>query len=88
MSYRKALRQNQSDKLFVRKTEAKEETKGADYGGTINASLVIPEEVFKNSILANASAIIGLYNHPSGNENHQRGYDYLRKLQKWDSYWE
>ena len=35
--------------------------------GTINASLVIPREVFKNSILANASAIIGLHNHPSGN---------------------
>ncbi|RGC71192.1 hypothetical protein DW655_14120 [Lachnospiraceae bacterium AM23-2LB] len=35
--------------------------------GTINASLVIPMEVFKSSILANASAIIGLHNHPSGN---------------------
>ena len=31
--------------------------------GTINASLVIPMEVFKSSILANASAIIGLHNH-------------------------
>ena len=31
--------------------------------GTINASLVIPREVFKSSILANASAIIGLHNH-------------------------
>ena len=35
--------------------------------GTINASLVILREVFKSSILANASAIIGLHNHPSGN---------------------
>ena len=35
--------------------------------GTINASLVIPREVFKSSILVNASAIIGLHNHPSGN---------------------
>ena len=35
--------------------------------GTINASLVIHREVFKSSILANASAIIGLHNHPSGN---------------------
>ena len=35
--------------------------------GSINASLVIPREVFKSSILANASAIIGLHNHPSGN---------------------
>ena len=31
--------------------------------GTINASLVIPREVFKSSILANASVIIGLHNH-------------------------
>lgn len=31
--------------------------------GTINASQVIPREVFKSSILANASAIIGLHNH-------------------------
>ena len=37
--------------------------------GSINASLVIPREVFKSSILANASAIIGLHNHPSGNES-------------------
>ena len=37
--------------------------------GSINASLVIPREVFKSSILANASAIIGLHNHPSGNVN-------------------
>lgn len=35
--------------------------------GSINASLVIPREVFKSSILVNASAIIGLHNHPSGN---------------------
>ena len=35
--------------------------------GSINASLVIPRAVFKSSILANASAIIGLHNHPSGN---------------------
>ena len=35
--------------------------------GTINASLVIPREVFKSSILSNASAIIGFHNHPSGN---------------------
>ena len=35
--------------------------------GSINASFVIPREVFKSSILANASAIIGIHNHPSGN---------------------
>ena len=40
--------------------------------GTINASLVIPREVFKSSILANASAIIGLHNHPSGNPEPSR----------------
>ena len=33
----------------------------------INASLVISREVFKCSILTNASAIIGLHNHLSGN---------------------
>ena len=37
--------------------------------GSINASLVIPREVFMSSILVNASAIIGLHNHPSGNVN-------------------
>ena len=48
--------------------------------GTINASLVIPREVFKSSILANASAIIGLHNHPSGNdETIKRGYDCYEK---------
>lgn len=34
--------------------------------GTINASLVSPREVFKSSILSNASGIIALHNHPSG----------------------
>jgi len=48
--------------------------------GTINASLVIPREVFKSSILANASAIIGLHNHPSGNvKTVKRGYDCYEK---------
>lgn len=51
--------------------------------GSINASLVIPREVFKSSILANASAIIGLHNHPSGNVNPSKE-DMLvtRKLQQ------
>ena len=35
--------------------------------GTINASLVIPREVFKRSILANAFELIGIHNHHSGN---------------------
>ena len=44
--------------------------------GTINASLVIPREVFKSSILANASAIIGLHNHPSGNVQPSKAVSY------------
>ena len=48
--------------------------------GTINASLVIPREVFKSSILANASAIIGL---PSGNvKPSKEDMIVTRKLQK------
>ena len=51
--------------------------------GTINASLVIPMEVFKSSILANASAIIGLHNHPSGNvKPSKEDMIVTRKLQK------
>lgn len=34
--------------------------------GTINCALVNPREVFKSSILSNASGIIALHNHPSG----------------------
>ncbi len=34
--------------------------------GTINASIVSPREIFKSAILANASAVILLHNHPSG----------------------
>ena len=51
--------------------------------GTINASLVIPREVFKSSILSNASAIIGLHNHPSGNvKPSKEDMIVTRKLQK------
>ena len=51
--------------------------------GTINESLVIPREVFKSSILANASAIIGLHNHPSGNvKPSKEDMIVTRKLQK------
>lgn len=51
--------------------------------GTINASLVIPREVFKSSILANASAVIGLHNHPSGNvKPSKEDMIVTRKLQK------
>lgn len=34
--------------------------------GTISATLVHPREIFKGAILANAAAIIGGHNHPSG----------------------
>ncbi len=34
--------------------------------GTLTASIVHPREVFKVAILANASAIIFIHNHPSG----------------------
>lgn len=34
--------------------------------GTIDSSLVSPREVFKSSILSNASSIIAIHNHPSG----------------------
>lgn len=51
--------------------------------GTINASLVILREVFKSSILANASATIGLHNHPSGNvKPSKEDMIVTRKLQK------
>lgn len=35
--------------------------------GTLDAALVSPREVFKSSILSNASSIIAVHNHPSGN---------------------
>ncbi len=34
--------------------------------GTINQSIIHPREVFKNAYLCNASAIICMHNHPSG----------------------
>lgn len=34
--------------------------------GTINSALVSPREIFKSSILSNASSILVLHNHPSG----------------------
>ena len=34
--------------------------------GTLDAALVSPREVFKSSILSNASGIIAIHNHPSG----------------------
>ena len=35
--------------------------------GTLSASMVSPREVFKSSILSNASSFIAIHNHPSGN---------------------
>lgn len=34
--------------------------------GTVNASLVTPREVFQKALLANATSIIVMHNHPSG----------------------
>ena len=35
--------------------------------GSLTVSIVHPREVYKAAILANAAAIIGIHNHPSGN---------------------
>lgn len=40
--------------------------------GTANASLVHPREVFRAAILANASSIICMHNHPSGDPDPSR----------------
>lgn len=40
--------------------------------GTINSTLISPREVFKSSILSNASSIIILHNHPSGSTTPSR----------------
>ena len=37
------------------------------FKGTLNYSLVHPREVFKEAFLLNATAIICVHNHPSGN---------------------
>ncbi len=37
--------------------------------GTVDASLIAPREVYKSAILANASGLILLHNHPSGSAN-------------------
>lgn len=34
--------------------------------GTVNSALVSPREIFKGSILSNASSIIAVHNHPGG----------------------
>ena len=44
--------------------------------GTINASLVTGREVFKSAILSNASYVILLHNHPSGDPQ-PSNYDFL-----------
>ncbi len=35
--------------------------------GSLTVSIVHPREVYKTALLANAAAIIGVHNHPSGN---------------------
>ena len=52
--------------------------------GTLSASLTAPREVFKSSILANASSVILFHNHPSGNEMPSRT-DYETTKRLWDA---
>ena len=40
--------------------------------GTVNASLVTPREVFQKALLANATSIIVMHNHPSGDSKASR----------------
>ena len=40
--------------------------------GTVNASLVSPREVFQKALLANATSIIVMHNHPSGDSKASR----------------
>lgn len=40
--------------------------------GTLNSSLVHPREVYQPAILSNASAIIAVHNHPSGDTTPSR----------------
>lgn len=47
--------------------------------GTLNATLVSPREVFKPAILSNASCILVLHNHPSGNLTPSREDDELTR---------
>lgn len=49
--------------------------------GTLNASLVHPREVFKPALLEDASYIVVLHNHPSGDPSpSQKDIDLTRKL--------
>ncbi len=45
------------------------------FKGTLNSSLVHPREVFKQALLENASGIIVLHNHPSGNTRPSKSDD-------------
>ena len=40
--------------------------------GTVNASLASPREIFKGALLHNASALIIVHNHPSGDDTPSR----------------
>ncbi len=40
--------------------------------GTISSSLVHPREVFRSAILAGATGIIGVHNHPTGDPSPSR----------------
>ena len=51
--------------------------------GTLDASLVHPREVFQPAILCNASAIIAVHNHPSGDTTPSRqDHEVTERLKK------
>ena len=56
------------EKFYTVHLDAKNQVCGVELvsQGTVNASLVSPREVYKCAILANASGLILLHNHPSG----------------------
>ena len=78
------MKPSKEDMIVRRKTESAQNVKAATGNKpSKDGSLVIPREVFKSSILANASAIIGLHNHPSGNvKPSKEDMIVTRKLQK------
>lgn len=45
------------------------------FTGTINSSVVAPREVFKHALLENASAVVLLHNHPSGDVHPSKADD-------------
>lgn len=50
--------------------------------GTINAALISPREIFQTALLSNATGIILLHNHPSGNPDPSRNDCDITKMLK------